>query len=199
LVAGEEQSRQYVGSFQGKSHREHDPHSDGLLAPSGGFKPPLFDRFHSGVVEILVSGRALNKDILDSACVADTNFQQRRSLKALSSCRLRIAGFDLIPTERPGSPTVAAEPCTWWQTGYACPTTCPGPPGPQSGTARAAAPATSSRPRHDSYISFVKKLAGASCAPFHRQRRRSVRRSLSWWPQDITTDGSLGSRRQWHG
>ena len=84
-MAGEEQSQPYVGSLQGKSHRQHDPHSNGLLAPSGGFEPPLFDRFHSGEVEILVSGRALNQDILDSACVADMNFQQRRPLKALSS------------------------------------------------------------------------------------------------------------------
>jgi hypothetical protein len=198
-VAGEEQSQQYVGSLQGKSHRQHDPHSNGLLAPSGGFEPPLFDRFHSGEVEILVSGRALNQDILDSACVADMNFQQRRSLKALSSCRLWIAGFDLIPAQRPGGPAVASQPCAWWQTSTARPATCPGPPGAQSGPARAAASTTGSSPRHDSYISPVKELAGAGFTTFHRLRRRSVRRSLYWWSQDITTNGSLGSRRQWHG
>jgi hypothetical protein len=198
-VAGEEQSQQYVGSLQGKSHRQHDPHSDGLLAPSGGFEPPLFDRFHSGEVEILVASRALNKDLLDPACVADMNFQQCCPLKALSPRRFWIAGFDLIPAERTGNPTIASQPCAWWQTGDARSATHPGPPGAQSGTARAAASTTGSSPRHDSYISPVKELAGASFTTFHRLRRRSVRRSLYWWSQDIATNGSLGSRRQWHG
>ena len=74
-MAGEEQSRQDDSLFQRKSYREHDPHSDELFAPSSRFEPPLFDGFHSGKVEILMSGRALNKDILDPACVADMNFQ----------------------------------------------------------------------------------------------------------------------------
>ena len=126
-MAGEEQSRQYDSSLQSKPHREHDPHSDGLLAPSGGFEPPLFDGFHRGEVEVLVSGRALNKHILDPACVADMNFQQRCTLNTLSSCRLWVAGFDLIPTQRTGDPTVASQPCAWWQTGDAC-ATRPGPP-----------------------------------------------------------------------
>jgi hypothetical protein len=73
-VAGKQQRWQYDSSLQGKSHREHDPHSNGLLAPSGRFEPPLFDCFHSGKVEILVSGRAFDQDILDPACVADMNF-----------------------------------------------------------------------------------------------------------------------------
>ena len=165
-MAGEEQSRQYIGSLQRKSHWEHDPHSNGLLAPSGGFEPPLFDRFHSGEVEILVSSRALNKDILDSACIADMNFQQRRPLKTLSSRRLWIAGFDLIPAERTGNPTVASQPCAWWQPRDACPA-CPGPPGAQSSTARAAASTTSASPRHDSYIPLVKELTGAGFTTFH--------------------------------
>ena len=84
-MAGAEKSRQYDSLLQRKSHWEHDPHSNGLFAPSGRFEPPLFDCFHSGEVEVLVSSRALNKDILDSTCVADMNFQQRRSLNALSS------------------------------------------------------------------------------------------------------------------
>jgi len=111
LLAGEEQSRQDDSSFQRKSYREHDPHSDGLLAPSGRFEAPLFDCFHSGEVEILVSGRALDQDLLDSACVADMNFQQRCTLNTLSSCRLWVAGFDLIPTQRTGDPTVASQSC----------------------------------------------------------------------------------------
>jgi hypothetical protein len=165
-MAGEEQSQQYVGSLQRKSHREHDPDSNGLLAPSGGFKSPLFDRFHSGEVEALVSSRAFNQDIFDAACVADMNFQQRRALKALSSRRLWIAGFDLIPTEGTGNPIVASQPCAWWQTGDARPTTCPGPPGAQSGTARATASTASSSPRHDPYISLVKELSGAGFTTF---------------------------------
>ena len=52
-------------SLQRKSHWEHDPHSNGLLAPSGRFEPPLFDCFHSGEVEVLVPGRALHQDVLD--------------------------------------------------------------------------------------------------------------------------------------
>ena len=110
-MAGEEQSRQDDSLFQRKSYREHDPHSDGLFAPSSRFEPPLFDGFHSGKVEILMSGRALNKDILDSACIADMNFQQRCTLNTLSSCRLWVAGFDLIPTQRTGNPTVASQSC----------------------------------------------------------------------------------------
>src|SRR5215475_7169279 len=83
LLAGEEQSRQDDSSFQRKSYREHDPHSDGLLAPSGRFEAPLFDCFHSGEVEILVSGRALDQDVLDSACVTYMNFQQCCPLNTL--------------------------------------------------------------------------------------------------------------------
>jgi hypothetical protein len=85
LGAGAEQSRQYDGSLQRKAHWEHDPHRDRLLASPGGFKAPLFDRFHSGKIEILVSGRALHQDILDFACVTDVYFQQGRALEALSS------------------------------------------------------------------------------------------------------------------
>ena len=166
-MAGEAWSQSYVGSLQRKAHREYDPHSDRLLAPSGGFELPLFDRFHSGEVEILVSSRALNKNILDSACVADMNFQQRCTLNTLSSCRLWVAGFDLIPTQRPGDPTVASQPCARWQTGDAC-ATRPGPPGAQSGPARATAPTTSPSPRHHTYISLVKELPGAGFTTFHR-------------------------------
>ena len=198
-MAGAEKSRQYDSLLQRKSHWEHDPHSNGLFAPSGRFEPPLFDCFYGGEVEILVSSRALHKDILDSASVVDMNFQQRRALDPLSSCGLWVAGFDLIPAERPGDPTVASQPCAWWQTGYARPTTCPGSPGAQSGTARAAAPTASASPRYDSHVSLVKKLPGAGFATFHGWRWRRLRRSLYWWPQDITTDGRLRSRRQWHG
>ena len=113
-MAGEAWSRSYVGSLQRKAHREDDPHSDRLLAPSGGFEPPLFDRFHGGEVEILVSSRTLNKNLLDSACVVDMNFQQCRPLKALSSRRLWIAWFDLISAQRTGNSTVASQPCAWW-------------------------------------------------------------------------------------
>ena len=74
-MAGEAGGRSYVGSLQHKAHRKDDPHSDRLLAPSGRFEPPLFDRFHGGEVEILVSSRALNKHILDSAGVVDMNFR----------------------------------------------------------------------------------------------------------------------------
>ena len=109
-MAGKEWSRSYVGSLQHKAHRKYDPHSDRLLAPSGGFEPPLFDCFHSSEIEILVSGRALDQDLLDSACVTYINFQQRYTLNTLSSCRLWVAGFDLIPTQRPGDPTVASQP-----------------------------------------------------------------------------------------
>jgi hypothetical protein len=166
-MAGEEQSRQYDSSLQSKPHREHDPHSDGLLAPSGGFEPPLFDGFHRGEVEVLVSGRALNKHILDPACVADMNFQQRRTLNTLSSCGLWVAGFDMIPAQRTGDPTVASQPCAWWQTGDARPATRPGPPSAQSSTARATAPSASASARHDSYIPLVKEFAGAGFATFH--------------------------------
>jgi hypothetical protein len=114
-----------------------------------------------------MSSRALNKDILDSACVVDMNFQQRRPLNALSSRRLWIAGFDLIPAERTGNTTVASQPCAWWQTGDACPATRPDPPSTQSGTSRTAAPTTSASPRHHAYISLVKKLPGAGFATFH--------------------------------
>ena len=110
-MADEAQSRQDDGSFQRKSYREHDPHSDGLFAPSSRFEPPLFDGFHSGKVEILMSGRALYQDILDFACVTYVNFQQGRALEALSSRRLWVAGFDLIPTQRTGDPTVASQSC----------------------------------------------------------------------------------------
>ena len=113
-MAGEAQSRPDDSSFQRKSYREHDPHSDGLFAPSSRFEPPLFDGFHSGKVEILMSGRALDQDLLDSACVADMNFQQCRPLKALSSRRLWIAWFDLVPTQRTGNSTVASQSCAWW-------------------------------------------------------------------------------------
>lgn len=195
MTAGEEQSRQDDSSLQRKSHREHDPHGDGLLASSSGFEPPLFDGFHSGEVEILMSGRALNKDILDPACVADMNFQQRCTLNTLSSCRLWVARFDLIPTQRTGDPTVASQPCAWWQTGDACPAIRPGPPSAQSGTARATAPTASASPWHHAYIALVKKLPGAGFATFHRQWWRSVRWSLYWWPQDITASGGPGFRR----
>ena len=107
MVAGEEQSWRYAGSFQCKAHWEHDPHSDGLLASSGGFESPLFDRFHSGKIEILMSGRALHQDIPDFACVTYVNFQQRRALEALSSRRLWISRFDLVPAQRVGN-TIAS-------------------------------------------------------------------------------------------
>ena len=110
-MADEAQSRQDDSSFQRKSYREHDPHRDGLFAPSGRFEPPLFDCFHSSEVEILVPSRALDQDVLNSACVADMNFQQRCTLNTLSSCRLWVAGFDLISTQRAGDPTVASQPC----------------------------------------------------------------------------------------
>ena len=166
-MADEEQSRQDDSSFQRKSYWEHDPHRDGLLAPFGRFEPPLFDCFHSSEVEILVSSRALDQDVLDSACVTYINFQQRYTLNTLSSCRLWVAGFDLIPTQRPGDPTVASQPCARWQTGDAC-ATRPGPPGAQSGPARATAPTTSPSPRHHTYISLVKELPGAGFTTFHR-------------------------------
>jgi hypothetical protein len=167
-MASEEQSRQDDSSFQRKSYREHDPHRDGLLAPFGRFEPPLFDCFHSSEVEILVSSRALDQDVLDSACVTYINFQQCRALEALSSRRLWIARFDLIPAQRPGDPTVTPEPCAWWQTGYACPATRPGPSSAQSGTARAAAPTASASPRHHAYIPLVKELPSPSFATFYR-------------------------------
>ena len=95
------------------------------------------------------------------------NFQQRRTLNTLSSCGLWIAWFDLIPTQRTGDPTVASQPCAWWQTSDACPATRPDPPSTQSGTSRTAAPTTSASPRHHAYISLVKKLPGAGFATFH--------------------------------
>ncbi len=107
-MAGEERGRQYDGSLQGKSHWEHEPHSDRPLTLFGGFESPLFDRFHSGEVEILVSSRPLNKDVLDSACATYVNFQQCRALEALSSRGLWVTGFDLIPAQRTGSTTVAS-------------------------------------------------------------------------------------------
>src|SRR5262245_55379135 len=101
LMAGEAQSRQYDCSSQRKSDWKHDPHSDRLLALLGRFKPPLFDCFYSGKVKILVSCRTLDQDVLDSACVTYINFQQCRALEALSSRQLWVAGFDLIPAQRP--------------------------------------------------------------------------------------------------
>jgi len=106
-VVDEEQSQQYDDSLQRKAHREHDPHSDRLLTSSSRFESPLFDRFHSGKIEILVSGRALHQDILDFACVTYVNFQQGRALEALSSRRLWVAGFDLVPAQRAGN-TIAS-------------------------------------------------------------------------------------------
>ncbi len=84
-MADEERSRHYSGSLQGKSHWEHDPDRDGSMALSSRFEASLFDCFYRGEVEILVSSRALDKDVLDHASVTHINFQKRCTLGALSS------------------------------------------------------------------------------------------------------------------
>jgi hypothetical protein len=95
-------------SPQFKTNGEHNPDGNGSVPLFGWLKSPLLYGLHGSEIQILVSGGALDEDILDQPAVADVDFEERRTFDALPSGRLRVAGLDLIATQWPGERTHSA-------------------------------------------------------------------------------------------
>ena len=110
---GKYQHQCTLGLLQFEFHRDQYPHGHGFTAAAGRLKTPAPHGFHGRMVQVWVSCRALDLEILDSPLRRNAHLQEHCPLDAPPPGRLWIARFDLIAADgasRDTSPTAAPTP-----------------------------------------------------------------------------------------